>query len=285
MKRMIKIELKKAFHARMFLISMAVAIVIAMLAVVYNVERYQQIQTWNEQSEEITNMERNPDIPAFMLFVGWLCTDATSLTTAMFWFLVPILAPLAYGWSLFIEEKSGYPKNVITRTTRKNYYLAKLLAVFLAGGTAVTLPVILNFMVTALFIPAVRPDVWFDANYAIFTQSMLSGLFYSKPFLYVLLRILITFLFSGALATASYSLTFAVRNRFAVLLLPFLLILGVNQVENMIPKHYAEYSPIYLLGANGHYISRLEVVLLEMGILLLTAFLLAWFRGGRKDVF
>lgn len=287
MRNMLKIELRKAFGNKFFFLAICLACCIALLAAVYNVERYQREAEYTERASAISGERMNPYAPAFTLYNSWLCTDYVSFAASLFWFLSPIFATLAYGWSMSMEIKSGYRRNVMLRISRKNYYLSKLAAVFLAGGTVVTIPVVLNVAVTAMFIPAVKPDYFYKIYYPVGLPSMFSRLFYVCPLLHVIARILVAFTFAGAIATASFSMAFVICNRFAVVLLPFLLVLGVTYLQYLIPNeiHYAEFSPIYLMGAGGFNYSFLWGVLLEIGILLGVGLLAALGRGNRRDVF
>lgn len=287
MKRILKMELHKAFHGRLFLVTLLIAAGIALLQVSYHAERYSLWQESLETAAHTVEAEYNPSLPEVTLFNSWLCIDYQSLAAALFWFLTPIFVSLAYGWSLCMERKTGYIKNIAVRTTKRSYYLAKLAATFVSGGSVVALPAGLNLMAMAMFLPAVSPDVYYDICYPILPEDMFSQLFFSHPVGYALIRLLVVFVFGGAMATAAYSLSFFLKNRAAVTLLPFLLALGVSYLQALIPmeQHYAEFSPIYLLGQNGPYSHLLVVVVTECVILMGVSLALALGKGGREDVF
>ena len=92
-------------------------------------------------------------------------------------------------------------------------------------------------------------------------------------------------LFSGAMATISYALAFFIRNRFAVILLPFLSVLALHFGQYLLQDASSELSPIYLLGGYGFNTKMLWAVILELGVILVSTFLLALLKGGKDDVF
>lgn len=209
MKQTLNIELKKAFQNKLFWITIIIASIIAILSAVYNIQVMQEEKVYYMNAVAQFGSEAvNPNMPLYSLFNHWICEDFSSLASSMFFMLFPIFAVLGYGWSLFSEQKCGYIKNVVTRTTKRNYFLSKYIVTFLSGGVIVAVPVILNFLIVSMFVPAVKPDVFYTIGWTVLAKSMFSEYFYAQPFLYVFLRILVVFLFSGAIATISYALAF-----------------------------------------------------------------------------
>lgn len=91
-------------------------------------------------------------VQAFGLYNIWIGGECNSLGYLLFFTFLPILAALPYGCSCQQELKEGYDKIVEVPTGR-----AKYLAVFLAGGSCIAMPLIGNFILTACFVPAVKP--------------------------------------------------------------------------------------------------------------------------------
>ena len=76
-------------------------------------------------------------------------------------------------------------RQMLVRAGEKSYLTAKFLATFIAGGLAMVVPLIINFMLTALFIPAITPVPTYDTMYGVFGNSLFSSLYYTQPFAYV----------------------------------------------------------------------------------------------------
>lgn len=91
-------------------------------------------------------------------------------------------------------------RQMLVRAGEKSYLTAKFLATFIAGGLAMVVPLIINFMLTAMFIPAITPVPTYDTMYGVFGNSLFSSLYYTQPFAYVAVYMLVDFMFCGALA-------------------------------------------------------------------------------------
>lgn len=91
-------------------------------------------------------------------------------------------------------------RQMLVRAGEKSYLTAKFLATFIAGGLAMVVPLIINFMLTAMLIPAITPVPTYDTMYGVFGNSLFSSLYYTQPFAYVAVYMLVDFIFCGALA-------------------------------------------------------------------------------------
>ena len=286
MYNLIRIEFKKAFTNKLFTIALIIGTVIAVLCAIYNIQAMELEKQYYQRALEISGKGQNPNLQAFGLYNHWICQDFSSMLSALYFMLFPILSAVAYGWSFFAERKSGYIKNVITRGKKLEYYLAKYIATFAAGGTVVTIPVVINFIVVACFLPALKPYIFFDIYYGVNSPSMFSELFYEQPLLYSFIRMLLVFLYGGGAAAISFALAFAVPNRIGVLLLPFLMCLGLQYARaNIVPQSFMpELSPIYIIGSHGVHIRVLWTVLLEAAIAIAVTLALCLYKGAKEDV-
>ena len=286
MSGVLKIELRKAFGNKLFLLTLAVGIVIASISAYQNIQLYLDAVAHNAYRKEVLpDILFNPMYPAFSPYTYWIGGDYQYPMTSLFYLLLPLMASLAFGWSFFMEKKSGYIKNVVTRTKKTHYFLAKYIAVFLSGGAVIAIPLVINFLTVACFIPAYQPDIYYNIYYSMH-YHFLSELFYSSPLLYVIYVMALDFVFSGLIATASMALTFFVRNRFAVVLLPFLLLLGIQYIQDTLYKIFQVIiSPIDFLKAYSSGPVTGWVVFPFMIILFLLTFGITCFKGVRDDVF
>lgn len=223
----------------------------------------------------------------YSLFNHWICEDFSSFLASLFFLIFPIISPLSYGWSFLAERKTGYVKNVLTRTEKWKYYAAKYAAVIISGGAVLLTPIILNILIVSLFIPAVVPDIYYDTAYAVRMPSMFSHLFYTYPGWYMFLRVLLAFLFGGGLAALSFSLAFFTSKHIVAVLLPFLLSLGLHYGESIIPQEmqFGELSPFYIISANGTQLKILWVAIAELFIIYLLSLIPCIVKGKNEDVF
>ena len=283
--RILKTELKKAFGNKLFLITLAIGLIIGFVSAYQNISNYVPAASDNAYRMEVSEVLFNPLYPMFSSFTNWMGGDYQYPMTSLFYLLLPLMASLAFGWSFCMEKKSGYIKNVVIRTKKIHYFLAKYIAVFLSGGAVIAIPLVINFLTVACFIPAYQPDIYYNIYYSMH-YHFLSELFYSSPLLYVIYVMALDFVFSGLIATASMALTFFVRNRFAVVLLPFLLLLGIQYIQDTLYKIFQVIiSPIDFLKAYSSGPVTGWVVFPFMIILFLLTFGITCFKGVRDDVF
>lgn len=234
-------------------------------------------------SASVSGFSLNPELPGTTLFTSWIGADHISPAASLFYLLLPLIAALGYGWSYCSECKSGYIKNVTTRTSKTNYFLSKYIAVFLAGGMVVTVPILLNIMAVAVFIPAIQPDVFYDVYYAAHPWSTLTPLFYAHPVVYMLLKIVTTFIFAGLISEICICISFLSKNKFVSVFTPLFLLLFINYLSNTV-NNLPQISPIQFLHTGKIYVS-LSVICLEVVLLFAVSFAVTLVRGKKNDIF
>lgn len=245
----IRLECKKAICNKFFLLVLLIGIIITFFSMVPRVEDYydgMEDHQWISAEYGV----RNPMMPMFTLFNHWLGGEGHTSGATQYFFLFPLLIAIPYGWSYCIERKSGYTKNMVIRSGRIQYHLSKYIALFLSGGLAMVIPLLFNFLLTAMFVPAVMPDPAYGTAYAIGADSLWSMFFYSHPFLYVFFYLLLDFVFCGLLACLCFVVSMFINNYVVVVLLPFFILLGFNYfcyslVYTSFTVRYTEWSPMH----------------------------------------
>jgi len=284
MRAMLRIEMGKALKNRMFFAALAVAAAVALVCGVEVILQYQNMKASDIMSNEVMGTVTNPDLASATVFNRWIGQDFITLTGSLFFLLLPLLASFSYAWSLFSEQKSGYVKNVAARTLRKNYFAAKYAAVFLAGGLTALIPMLLNLMLVSSFIPAIAPDLFYDSSLGVGTFSLGAALFYSDPYLFVLFRLGLVFLFSGLFAAMSLALTFFLKNRFAVVLLPFVALVAFNYFSGLFYA-YGELSPLKFIHGGALNPVKWWVVAAQAVLLFGLSFGIVMKKGIKDDIF
>ncbi|MBQ7248084.1 MAG: hypothetical protein IJS22_08350 [Lachnospiraceae bacterium] len=284
---MIKFEAKKTLLNRLFVFSMLISLCVALLSAINNIHLVFSEREYYRQAEEILGASVNPDYPAYSLYNFWIGEDFGTFLSSLFFFLFPILSSAPSIWIFFTEKKSGYIKSICTRTGLGKMYMAKYIVSFLSGGAAIAIPMTVNFIVVAMFVPAVTPDIYYDTYYTVVLPSMFSSLFYSAPLAYVILRIILAFFFGGCLAVLGFSLVFCVSRLYIALLLPFLSVLAVHYGESIIPERLlpGELSPVYIVSAHGFLYKTLWVAICELASMLIISIIIYLLKGKKKDVF
>lgn len=283
--RVFKIELKKALGNKLFLITLTIGLIIGFVSAYQNISSYARAAADNAYRIEVSEVLFNPLYPMFSPYTNWIGGDYQYPMTSLFYLLLPLMASLAFGWSFCMEKKSGYIKNIVTRTKKIHYFLAKYIAVFLSGGTVIVIPLIVNFLTVACFIPAYHPDIFYSIYYKM-DYHYLSEFFYSSPLLYIIYIMVLDFVFSGLIATVSMALTFFVKNRFAVVLLPFLSLLGIQYLQDTLTNTFqVSFSLIEFLKGYAMQPVIGWIILLWIIILFFLTFGITCFKGAKADVF
>ena len=213
------------------------------------------------------------------LFSTWMGNELFPIQSYIFYLILPLLAVLPFGSSFFEDIKSGYIINVCTRVEKKIYFKAKYLAVFLSGGVAVVAPLLLNLVLSSMFMPAFIPD-----NGTVGTISpttMAYEVFFTHPLVYVLMFIVIDFIFAGVMATLALSYTYFTEHRFGVMIVPFVFYFFIYSLTNLIDK--TDYSLFFMLngGANNNY---LPVYILYFLLFFALSYVIFMWKGKKQDV-
>ena len=282
----IKTELRKALGNYLFFLSLAIASGIAIWSAIQNISAATAYYSFIASLQAGSGIMKNPEYASVTLFNSWIGQDYTSVATTLFFTLLPILCVLPYSWSFFSERKSGYIRQIVSRSNRKTYFLSKYIATFSAGALVILIPMLINFMLVSSFVPAISPNRNYDIYYNVPSANMGAELFYSHPYLFVLMRMVIAGLYSGLIAAFVIGLSFFVKNRFAILLIPFIAFLTLNYFsESLVVKFGVELSPINFLGGTSLGIVSASVVALFALGLFVFSFGVTMLQGVRSDVF
>lgn len=262
-----KTELYRAFRGTGFLMAAAAGLLIAFLDFAVMILPLR---------EHI--MEANYPLS---VFAKWMGGENASVFPTLYYFIVPILAALPFAGSYKSDIKTGYFKNIAVRVSRKKYLRAKYIATFLSGGSVAVLPLIVNFMMVAMVLPAVKPQAS-TGYFPIFSYSMLGDLFYAHPYWYLAVYIGIDFIFFGLLATLALGAGYLCENLFTTILAPFIAYLFVYAVTQITNLHM--FCPFGFLRPSQPIAARPEILLAEMAIMG-AAGGVYYYWGSRQDIF
>lgn len=274
MNRITRMELSRAFHSRGLWLSLATGGLIAAGQVL--VEALPYALTLDEYVKD-----NRPMMYPGWLYSTWIGGNQSGMFSFLYFLILPLLAALPFGDSFFTDAKGGFIQNICIRTDRGRYFRAKYLAVFLSGGTAVSLPLVFNLAVCGLLFPGMRPEpVAF--NSLLGEDSTFGGLFYQHPLVYVGMFLLIVFIAGGLLATASLVASYHTNYRFLVLALPFVLYVFVSSLFSLLGME--SWQPVNFLHpafADPMLLPLVVETLLLAGITLIS---FVW-KGSRDDVY
>lgn len=248
MSRCIRAEFRRAFRNQMLWGALVIGCLFSTINILESVQRAKQLSELTMESLA-AGMQINRNCTGFSLFVSWIALHPIGMGSNLFYFLLPILAAIPYGWSYSQDRKSGYYTQVITRMGKRNYFFAKYSAIYVSGGAAVSIPVLTDLLICALILPD-RVMRVSNTLLPIFNYSLAGTLLYTHRWIYALLWIGLTFAFGGAFACMCFFTGSRLRLSALVPLLPFVITLGVDAILSALSE---------LLGTNLfsiHYLPR-----------------------------
>ena len=267
-------EIKRAFNTIGMKLALLVGCALSIWHVITVIMPISEGQNYELSADVIDDLY----VP-ISLFSTWMGNELFPIQSYIFYLILPLLAVLPFGSSFFEDIKSGYIINVCTRVEKKIYFKAKYLAVFLSGGVTVVAPLLLNLVLSSMFMPAFIPD-----NGTVGTISpttMAYEVFFTHPLIYVLMLIVIDFIFAGVMATLALSYTYFTEHRFGVMIVPFVFYFFIYSLTNLIDK--TDYSLFFMLngGANNNY---LPVYILYFLLFFALSYVIFMWKGKKQDV-
>ena len=168
-------------------------------------------------------------------FGNWIVVSANApLSASVFFYALPLLAMLAGSWSCLSERLSGYEAQICTRVSRNAYVNVKMLSAFLSAFAVTAIPLLVNFLIVSMLFPAYLPRVDESTYVGLYLHSYFSGLFYSRPLLYVLVYTLFDAVALGVLSMAVTGLSVVFRSRIKAMVVPYLIMVAWHFVNDWI---------------------------------------------------
>lgn len=248
MKNILKLEITKAVKNKFFLFSITFGCLLGIVTQIDESITYFRDMEYVKKGKYLSSA-------GYSVFNSWIGAPDFSVAVSVFFFVLPLLAAIPYGWSCCEERNSGYRRSIIVHTGKNQYYLSKYIATFISGGLAIAIPMVFSFFLAHLFLPVVMPLPENMELYAVWAESFMSWFYYNTPYLYVLLYIIIDFIFAGLLACITMAVTTVVRQKWIVVIIPLFFCLIVDFLSKFVTcRKYnmiIEISPICFLHPAG----------------------------------
>ena len=208
---MLRMEINQVTRRPVFWILILIGLIFAVLPV---------IQKW-PHGMTIDDYIFYPGSP----YVFWMYF--TGETYYIYTLTFPLLATLVYADAYAEDFNTGLIKSILTKVEKRKYLNTRYLVNFLMGGGVAVLPLIINFLGEMMAFPLIENNYYFGMP-LVTQESYLADMFYQSPFIYVLLRIFWIFIFGGMLASLGLAFSTVVKNRYIVLIFPFLIVLALD---------------------------------------------------------
>ena len=227
---LIRTELRRALSCRTFLAAEVLGIVAAVVAAAWSAGDYWSVVDRVSQYSQGTH----PSQFANGVFTYWMPMTVMQSVPNIYFFVAPLLVGLSYAWSWRADIDGGYAQQLMIRSERARVYWAKALATFVAGAAVVTAPLVINLLLLVCLVPAYMPDITTVIYTGIWEKVFLSEVFYTFPVLYILLRLVLDALLGGLWATTVLACSLLIRNRVAIIVLPYMALVIIKYVSERI---------------------------------------------------
>jgi hypothetical protein len=229
--RCLKGELWKAFHNKRFYVAFLITFVIQMMNVCYNIYYVNYVVTTSAVGADVRY--------AISLFARWISAEGFNLSYDLLRELFPLLCIMPFGWSFLSEQQSGYEAQLLCRIPKTTRFVTKYIAVFLSGAAVIGANLLVNFLLNSLFLPSPMIDPFHMYMISpLTTNSLFVTLFYSHPWLFCGLWLILSSLWGGLLASTSALTSLIFRKNIYVLVLPFLILLAMLTLGIPSPLNY-----------------------------------------------
>ena len=185
----------------------------------------------------------------------YVCFSIMDGNYSFFYIFFPFLVVLPYATSYVDDYKNQLLSVYVTRSSRTNYYVSKLISCFLGTTLVVAIPFFCNLILTNLFFPHNHFTLAGNFQSPLFCSNLTGenniyfsdylGLLFREVFLrsqllYYFLYFMILSLFSGLMGAFVLSLSFLWRKSRLLLFLPMYLIaqLSINLNDLYFNKAY-----------------------------------------------
>lgn len=212
-------------------------------------------------------------------YYTWIGFNHSQCRTILY-SILPLLAALPYGASLYNDEKRRYVENVLIRCKRREYYMSKFIAMFMSGGAVAAFPFLLSIIINALFLPfeTIVPELfWISLK----NNEILADLFYNAPLLYITVFIIMTFVMYGCLNCLCFPASYIFANGFVIMAVPFSIYYGSFVVLSFLGNKSASL----WLSMRFNYMMRndLAIIITTFGVIAAVELLVLLIRSGKHS--
>lgn len=285
MKNTLRTELRKALTNKMLYIAIGIGLVFCALDVLENCEK---ISLFNERLQQAitSGSRRRTGHDGYSLFYLWMGINPNTRGANLFFAIWPALGALAYGWSYIEERRSGVYNQIASRTSAKTYYICKYITVFVSGGLAVAIPVLLNLLANALVCPYAKISPVYNM---VGNGYFMSELFHTSPWAYGLIWCVVVFLCGGVAACLCFVVGTKLRYGVMVVLTPYALYVAIDAlIASLLPTVLVDYpyilSPLHLVKGMPGLCNPEWMVFLILGGLTLISFGVGYWQVVKHEL-
>jgi hypothetical protein len=278
MKKMLKFELTRMLTGKGIIISLAIGIILCVWLFITVSAETANTMTALEQY----GLKGMPFYPR-TVYNSYIGLDYVYLPTTILYAIFPILVSLPLAATFYSDKKSGYIKNLLIKSERSKYFLAKFVSVFFSGMFVTGVILAFSFVLTAMKFPLLPPELITNTFTPNSPEQMWTSLYVNHPFIYSVLYSLIDMVFMGLFATIPLCLAVWINNSVSVVVIPFICYTAIHYILNSIGL--GDFSPMGFLRPSQIFVNaRFSIIIIEALIILILTLTTFVFIGRKKDV-
>lgn len=289
MKKILQVEFSKLIHSKRYIITILISVALAIISSIYSIHDEYCMRADLEKYWLMPDgiYKEDPFFCISTLYNTWIGGESGAWSTHLFFYLLPAFSAVSCGLIIYDDMKSGYVKYLLPKYGRYGYLFSKYIVGFVSAGVAILIPLLINLLIVACFIPARSPDSVWSEYYSITKTYMWSYLYYTKPLIYVFLYLLIDFVYAGLFSCLTLGLSLFIRKLPVLLCGPFFSFLGLQYVVSLLTDYrfYLELSPFNFLRAGFCPNITNGYIIFGEGCLLLLGSIILAFIKVKNDVF
>lgn len=271
---MLKLELKRAFKRKTFLFTIVIGIIFAIVENVVS-NYYDIIHSYTNYPHFFEGYIKTAMDSCYNSFLFFNFSPLSSI----FFTIMPIVVAIAYSDSYLEDLNSGFLKNILARCPKQKYLKSKFLANFIVSGITVSIPLLISLLMLITTQASINPD-------KISTLTLGSGnlnldMYLNHPILYIFLWIGIYFVFAGAISSIALGVSIVNRNKFIVLIAPFIILQAIDILFSFIGIN--DYNVMRFL----YLCSRVNplAMFITFVVMLMATFFSFYFGGKSNEAF
>ena len=270
---MLKIELKRAFKRKTFLFVLLLGTIISIVENITTNYYYIIFPYTNyiDFFERYIKAPMNSPCEFFIFFYR-------SPLAYLLFIIMPILVAISYSDSYLEDLNSGFLKNILARCSKRKYLQNKFLANFIISGITISLPLLISLLMILMTQANIYPE---KTGNALIVGNLNVNMYLNHPVLFTLMWIFIFFIFAGVISSIALGFSIVIRNKFVVLIAPFITINAIEILFSLIGL--SDFSPVnFLIGCPDINASAMLITFI---IMLMLTFLPFYFGGKSNEIF
>lgn len=217
-----------------------------------------------------------------ILIQAWIGTDFQFAYNSLFYIVMPLIACLPFAGSYYQDISDGYDKNLCIHISRKQYLVAKCIAVYVSSFVSVSFPLLANLFVVAGLYPNFMPEKLTFLSAAILDRDRFSLLFHEYPVFYCLVFILIAGFFAGTLGLISVAFAKYCKSQFTAVTIPFVFYILTGVL--MVNRDGRSIAVMEIVNPLQRYATTTKQMCGVYLFLTISSFFVIWLLGRKRDI-